>query len=241
MRFWFDTEFIEDGKTIELISIGVVAEDGRRYYAENSECDLSKASDWVKQNVLPHLRGGKELRTREQIADDLIVFMGKAPEVWAYYADYDWVVLCQLFGTMMNLPEGWPMFCRDIKQLCLDRGNPQLPEQPSIEHHALEDAEWAYKSWRFLSKNSINDIIAERQRHVDKEGWSSQHDDGLPDGELEQAAACYSIGTYVIGGQFVWPWSMAWWKPGNRRRMLVKAGALIVAAIDKIDRKTGNG
>lgn len=41
----------------------------------------------------------------------------------------DWVVFCQMFGTMLDLPNGWPMFCRDIRQFRSDKGNPQLPEQ----------------------------------------------------------------------------------------------------------------
>lgn len=149
MRFWFDTEFIEDGKTIDLLSIGVVAEDGRTYYAESDECDQTKASRWVINNVLPHLKG--EYKPRKVIAAELIAFMGEKPEIWAYYADYDWVALCQLFGTMMDLPKGWPMYCRDVKQLCDSVGNPQLPKQESQEHHALADAVWTKRAWDFLN------------------------------------------------------------------------------------------
>ena len=56
MRFFYDSEFIEDGRTIELISIGVVAEDGREYYAVSSEFDPSRAGDWVRGNAVigPH-------------------------------------------------------------------------------------------------------------------------------------------------------------------------------------------
>src|SRR4051812_13765669 len=131
MRYWFDTEFIEDGKTIDLMSVGIVSEDGRLYYAECDECDLSRANDWVKQNVIVHLRGGDFLRTRADIAEQIREFMGEKPEIWAYYADYDWVALCQLYGTMMQLPKGWPMYCRDLKQWCDMLGNPRLPEQKS--------------------------------------------------------------------------------------------------------------
>lgn len=155
MRFWFDTEFIEDGRTIDLISIGVVAEDGRTYYAESSECDLSRANPWVKQNVLPHLRGLHSVKRRAQIAADLIEFMGEKPEIWAYFAAYDWVVLCQLFGTMMFLPEGWPMWCRDVKQLCDSLGNPHLPMQEGQEHDAMADAEWTAEAWRYLVKGQM--------------------------------------------------------------------------------------
>lgn len=150
MRYWFDTEFIEDGKTIDLISIGIVAEDGRTFYAEALECDYDRASDWVKENVLPHLVSGEYLRPRAAIAADIVEFVGKNPEFWGYYADYDWVVLCQLYGTMMDLPKGWPMYCRDIKQWCDSMGTPRLPKQTGTEHNALQDAQWNRQAWEFL-------------------------------------------------------------------------------------------
>lgn len=148
MRIWFDTEFIEDGRTIDLISIGAAREDGETFYAESCECDLSKASPWVVTNVIPNLSGQR--KSRAIIAFELVDFMGVTPEIWAYYADYDWVVLCQLFGTMMDLPSGWPKYCRDIKQMCDDLGNPRLPKQESSEHNALADALWNKKSWEYL-------------------------------------------------------------------------------------------
>jgi hypothetical protein len=152
MRYWFDTEFIEDGKTIDLLSIGIVAEDGRCLYLESSECNLDRASPWVRENVIPHMKG--ERWNRVAIATDVRSFMGPErygkPEVWAYYAAYDWVALCQLFGAMVDLPKGWPMYCRDVKQLCDDLGNPKLPEQGKGEHHALADAKWTREAWEFL-------------------------------------------------------------------------------------------
>lgn len=152
MRFWFDTEFIEDGRTIDLISIGVVAEDGRQFYAELAEADLSKASPWVQANVLPHLtRLRRDSYTRRHAAQSLIEFMGSGPEIWGYYADYDWVALCQLYGRMIDLPKGWPMYCRDVRQLADSLGNPTLPEQKSQEHNALSDAIWCAQAWQFLT------------------------------------------------------------------------------------------
>jgi hypothetical protein len=56
MKIWFDTEFIEDGRTIDLMSIGMVREDGAFYYAESDQWIPGKASAWVKENVIPHLR-----------------------------------------------------------------------------------------------------------------------------------------------------------------------------------------
>jgi hypothetical protein len=153
MRYFLDTEFIEDGKTIELISIGIVAEDGRRYYAINSECDYSKANDWVKENVLTQL-GTDSRDTRARIKEHILDFCSREqygkPEFWGYYADYDWVVFCWLFGAMIDLPPGWPMYCRDLKQLCDDLGNPDLPKQGAGEHNALADALWNQQTYGFL-------------------------------------------------------------------------------------------
>ena len=172
MKYFVDTEFIEDGKTIDLLSIGIVAEDGREFYAESQEADISKASDWVRENVIPHLwsrqtdqrnanawsRDGGQggLLSRPEIATGLRWFCnpeqhGK-PEFWGYDSDYDWVALCQLFGTMMDLPKGWPMYCRDIKQLCDDLGDPRLPEQSEGEHHALADARHNRVMCEFLAR-----------------------------------------------------------------------------------------
>jgi hypothetical protein len=90
-------------------------------------------------------------RTRNKIRKELLAFIGNdKPEFWAYYADYDHVVLCQLFGTMMDLPEGWPMYTCDIKQLCDSLGNIELPEQKKGEHNALEDARWNKEAYEFL-------------------------------------------------------------------------------------------
>lgn len=152
MRFWFDTEFLENGKTIELISIGVVAEDGREYYAETPDARrLARSDAWLFANVAPGLGSDtRHVYERWQIANALVEFMGEKPEIWAYYADYDWVVMCQLFGRMIDLPKGWPMFCRDVKQLAEFKGNPKLPPDPKDEHHALADAKWCREAWQFL-------------------------------------------------------------------------------------------
>jgi hypothetical protein len=155
VRVWFDTEFYENGKTIELISIGAVNENGRWFYAETpNAAELASADPWLASNVAPHLDGGHHIMERGEIAAKVVEFAGANPEFWAYYADYDWVALCQLFGRMIDLPEGWPMYCRDIKQWCDDLGNPKLPEQESKEHNALADALWNQRAWWFLASHS---------------------------------------------------------------------------------------
>lgn len=153
MKIWFDTEFIEDGKTIDLISIGLVREDGATLYLENAECNHGRASDWVRENVLPHLTNINRM-SRRHIATAIRAFAGEKPEFWAYYADYDWVALCQLYGTMMDLPPGWPVFCMDLKQWAVMLGDPKLPKQATAEHHALTDALWTRKAWYALQEHS---------------------------------------------------------------------------------------
>lgn len=164
MRYFLDTEFIEDGKTIELLSIGIVCEDGREFYQVTQlgfdELQTPTLSnDWVRENVLPHLLDGpgRDLQTavnqqslRMLVEEFCDPETNGKPEFWGYYADYDWVVFCQLFGRMIDLPKGFPMYCRDIKQWADDLGSPRLPEQSTTEHHALADAQWNKGAWEFL-------------------------------------------------------------------------------------------
>ena len=178
MKYFLDTEFIEDGRTIELLSIGIVAEDGREFYQCNRDASLDNASDWIVWNVYPHLgvrkrhgsstwiwreskrqrdsdlrwEPGADVVPHSEIRNRLRSFVGEdaKPEFWSYYADYDWVAFCQLFGRMIDLPKGWPMYCRDVKQLCDDLGNPDLPKQTTPEHHALNDAIWTKEAYDYL-------------------------------------------------------------------------------------------
>lgn len=147
MKIFLDTEFIENGKTVDLLSIGLVRADGAELYLENSEADHSKASPWVRANVLPKLGRGPQ-KTRAEIAQAVLAFVGSEPEFWGYYADYDWVVICQLYGTMMDLPKGWPMFCRDVQQLFEASALEVLPVQEGGEHNALDDARWTRRAWQ---------------------------------------------------------------------------------------------
>lgn len=145
MLIWFDTEFIDTGTQIDLISIGAVRADGKTYYAEALECDRSKACDWVRGNVFPHLTGA--LKMRSEIASDMVQFAGYDPEFWAWYAAYDWVCLSQLYGRMLDVPQSWPQFVCDLAPIWHWRNRPVLPPQPSNAHNALADAVWTREVW----------------------------------------------------------------------------------------------
>jgi hypothetical protein len=222
MKYFIDTEFIEGfhkplfGKKrhfIDLISIGIVAEDGRTYYAISKEFKAKDADQWVKDNVISKLprrmvsfydspteKANSLLwKSNKQIAEEICLFVyptisyqfrkngqeflsrakeygwiAPQPEFYGYYADYDWVLFCSLFGRMIDLPKGFPMYCRDLKQsldsqslsaiamqtmgenhsledgLKFIKGMESYPKQEN-EHNALDDAKWNMDLYKFLT------------------------------------------------------------------------------------------
>jgi hypothetical protein len=191
VRIFYDTEFIEDGRTVDLISIGMVAEDGRELYLVNEGIEQDQelykricAHDWLMANVVPHLpvkadrpetryrsvRPRDTTNTHSTGAFDLdwkdnrivsrrfirnsvrdFILATPNPELWAYYGAYDHVVLAQLFGRMIDLPDGVPMWTNDLKQECYRLGDPDLPKQESAEHNALADARWTRDTYAWLA------------------------------------------------------------------------------------------
>lgn len=256
--YCYDTEFLEDGHTIDLISIGIVCEDGREYYAINSDADWDRIrkDDWLMENVVAHLPthstgqlkrtgfGGRpptqlgpaiessagdmeravaafvssrpiptfaaaveekfkvsaanarqilsrahrkglidkttrglytavtlsqqqencisdvrgwswgginmrdsSVKPKWVIANEVRDFLlwQPHPELWAYYAAYDHVALAQLWGRMIGLPEGIPMWTNDLQQELFRRGV-EPPSPPDDEHNALADARWVLKT-----------------------------------------------------------------------------------------------
>lgn len=137
-----DTEFLEDGVTIDPVSIAIITEDhdGPELYLEfDSREWTQEPNDFVKEHVLPHLWSRQEskrefnewerqphhvggLVSRREGRALIAQFIDNCtpadtePEIWAYYADYDWVLFCRLFGQMVDLPPDWPKWCRDLKQ-----------------------------------------------------------------------------------------------------------------------------
>ena len=157
MRFFYDCEFIEDGVTIELISIGVVDEQGREYYAVSTEFDPQRAGGWVRAHVLPKLPSpaDRAWRSRAAIRRSLLAFLtasGDGVELWAWLAAYDHVALAQLWGPMPALPRALPRFTRDLRQRWEDVGKPVLPPPPSDAHDALADARHNLTRWRVIEQ-----------------------------------------------------------------------------------------
>lgn len=166
MRINYDTEFLEDGRTIGLISIALVADDGREYYAVNADMPQIEIAlhDWLMANVVPSLPvidrdlakyagfdnplgldlDSPLIKPHRVIAEEVSRFIFKTPdsELWAWYGAYDHVVLSQLWGRMIDHPSWVPMWTNDLKTEWLRLGKPEMPEQAEGEHNALQDARY---------------------------------------------------------------------------------------------------
>jgi hypothetical protein len=156
VRYFYDCEFIEDGNTIVLVSIGVVDEADREFYAVSTEFDESRAIDWVRRHVLNQLPPPADpaWRSRTQIRDDLLDFLlapGEPIELWAWMASYDHVALAQLWGDMRALPRQIPRFTHELRQHWETAGSPPLPVAGADAHDALADARHNLARWRTIS------------------------------------------------------------------------------------------
>lgn len=174
-KLYYDTEFLEDGALIALISIGMVTEGGREYYAINADMPVKKIAehDWLMGNVVPHLPrlygdtrrhaehrnplginwDHPDVKPRDQIADEVKAFILAVPDVelWAWYGAFDHVALAWLYGPMSKLPDGIPMWTNDLRQERLRLGDPVMPDQKSGEHNALSDARHNLAMGEFLA------------------------------------------------------------------------------------------
>lgn len=100
-----------------------------------------------------------------------------------------------------------------------------------------EQLDWSLKN-KIKSLPGVEAIAVERRRQVIVEGWTPEHDDEHKGGEMRVAAACYAGDMRVFdrASPPQWPWDETWWKPKGTRENLVRAGALIAAEIDRLDR-----
>lgn len=183
MRFFYDTEFHEDGTTIDLLSFGMVTEnESESFYAVNQDANWESVfrNDWLRKNVLdsidhkinmnPYARvilTDEYAMAKRHIAARLVDFVesntphNEEAEFWAYYGDYDHVAMSQLYGSMLQLPALFPKFTMDIKQLAVMKGNPGLPKQAYDEHNALADARHNLVMFNFLMGDNGHGIIEE--------------------------------------------------------------------------------
>lgn len=167
MRLFYDFEFVEDGQTIDPVSVGMVREDGTELYAVFATADEAALTGdpWLRDNVWVQLptvpcppghrcltRGHGHLdldhpavRPPAQIRNLVGDFIQDTPDVqlWADHSAYDHVALAQLWGRMVALPTHVPMFTSELQQEARRLGAAALPAQePGTQHHALLDARY---------------------------------------------------------------------------------------------------
>lgn len=109
-----------------------------------------------------------------------------------------------------------------------------------ITLQAVRAGEVSAKPIEPLSQAAL-DVVAERRRQIEAEGWTAEHDDAVNTlDELAFAACCYCVADQGDAPPAVWPWPSEWWKPKDRRRNMVKAAALLLAAVEQRDRAALN-
>lgn len=167
------------------------------------------------------------------------------PEPWSYGEDNDgWYVEKDGLQIAHGLSEedarrivACVNACEDILDYELSLGCvARLSEQLRTITKQRDDLQAALDS---NQSRGVSDVIVERQRQINIEGWSSDHDDQHSYGEMALAAGCYVMFGRCFNADNppkYWPWDKKWWKPSDKRRNLVKAAALIIAEIERIDR-----
>lgn len=157
MRIFVDTEFIDTGTLVHPISFGAVREDGATFYAEVKGCPFHLADDWVRANVIPHLKPEFAMPVKA-LREQLECFCQPRPTFYGDHCSYDWLVICQLWGRMMDGPKGWPHRINDVAQFAASVGVDELeyPAHEGKQHNALDDALWTRDCYNFIASRLRN-------------------------------------------------------------------------------------
>lgn len=149
MNIYFDTEFTGLHANTTLISIGMIAEDGRELYCVLNDYDRSQIDGWLKENVIKNLHGTSRISTSE-LSEAIIEFIEPydTVEIWSDCLAYDWVLFNNIFGHAFNIPEKIYYIPFDICTLFKIKGiDPDINREEfanmtdnSNKHNALWDA-----------------------------------------------------------------------------------------------------
>jgi hypothetical protein len=157
------------------------------------------------------------------------------PALWAalqFYAQRQHFVLAD--------SDAWDTVSGEPANFWEDEANTATVEDGSIARIALEGLE-------SMPTQAAVDVLAERRRHIEVEGWTPEHDDRHRHDSMSIAAACYALndtGSRIVNAGWLWQWTGwadSWFKPRDKRSNLVRAGALILAEIERLDRAAAHG
>lgn len=166
MKIFFDTEFTGLHKGTSLISIGLISEDGKTFYAELQDYDKTQVDEWIKENVINNTSYLKETDNLEMASQSYITFYAPVinkqfleadlrewfsqfdkVEIWSDCLAYDWVLFNDIFGHAFNIPQNVYYIPFDICTLFKIKGiDPDVNREEFAEingkkHNALHDAE----------------------------------------------------------------------------------------------------
>lgn len=156
VRYFLDCEFNDRVGSIDLLSIGIICEDERYFYGENSQADLSTVNYWVRENVLPYI--GHHMMTYDELRAGVLKLIGKdrEPELWAYNGAWDWILFVWLtYGQLTNMPKGWRKRHFELQELMLRADElgyslGDIPNQTGQAHLAIADARWNKELFEYL-------------------------------------------------------------------------------------------
>lgn len=163
MKIFMDTEFTGLHQKTTLISIGMVAEDGRELYCELSDYDDSQVDDWIRGNVIANLHKTNPINKNElKAAIEGFIEPYDSVEIWSDCLAYDWVLFNQIWGHAFNLPKKINYIPFDICTLFKTKGeNPDVNREAfaefkgkAVKHNALHDARIIKACYEKLTKSS---------------------------------------------------------------------------------------
>lgn len=156
MKVFFDTEFTGLHKNTTLMSIGLVDENGRTFYAELSDYDPTQLDDWIKENVVANFTGDN-IRTKLTLKAELTEWLSAydSVEMWSDCLAYDWVLFNDIWGHAFDIPKNVYYIPFDICTLMKIKGvDPDInredyayegmPTPDTAKHNSLHDA-WTIK------------------------------------------------------------------------------------------------
>ena len=207
------------------------------------------SKDHLRKLALSLVEALEKAQTINAAAEKLVRCKGR------YHSEQNYRALAALFGvTTPDLPpvehenvhyaDAAEMEIAALRQRIaeLEESNAQIIQSRDHYKRMTEEGLKRLAESRTVTAAAA-DLLAERQRQISAEGWAPEHDDEHCNGELAMAAVCYINETGTVnrngGKPWGWPWAALWWKPDTRRRNMVKAGALILAEIERLDRAAG--
>jgi hypothetical protein len=173
VKIFYDCEIVERGRGVpmELVSLGIVREDGAEMYVINAECLPSvMRNPWLSTTAVPHLPirsddtfifewdknhpQHQNVLNMDLLTPEVLKFITDVdkPDLWAYYSAYKHVVLSQLFGSMAERPARMPMFTHELQQLVEDHPMLALPTAPENSYHAMDNARWVRDAYVALTE-----------------------------------------------------------------------------------------